>query len=71
MAEKRTREQPHPRIDECKYAGRWLALHPQTLAVVADGETLRAAEAEAARRGVPDAVLYPVPESEGYFIGSG
>jgi hypothetical protein len=70
MAEKRTREQPHPRIDESNYAGRWLALHPQTLAVVADGESLRAAEAEAARRGVRDSVLYPVPESEGYFIGA-
>lgn len=60
-----------PRIDESKYAGRWLALNPQTMAIVADGETLKAAETEAAQRGVLDPVLYPVPESNGYFVGAG
>ena len=64
-----TRQQ-RPRIDETKYAGRWLALDPQTMDVVADGETLKAAEAEAVTRGVPDPVLYPVPESDGYFVGA-
>ena len=66
----RTQPKP-PRIDESRYAGRWLALHPQTLEIVADGETLRAALAEAARRGVSDPVMHPVPESDGYFIGAG
>lgn len=60
-----------PAIDESRYAGRWLALHPETLVVVADGETLRAAMDEAARLGVRDPVMHPVPESDGYFIGTG
>lgn len=66
----RTQPTP-PRIDESRHAGRWLALHPETLAVVADGETLRAAMDEAVRRGVSNPVMHTVPESDGYFIGGG
>jgi len=60
-----------PGIDESRYAGRWLELHPETLVVVADGETLRAAMDEAAQLGVSDPVMHPVPESDGYFVGAG
>lgn len=58
-----------PRIDESKYAGRWLALHPKTLEIVADGTTLKEAESAAAKRGVVDPVFHSVPESDAYFVG--
>ncbi len=42
-----------------------------TLAVVADGATLKAAKEAAAQRGVLDPVMHAVPESDGHFLGAG
>jgi hypothetical protein len=67
---KRKRRQPQC-IDESRYAGKWLALHPETLAFVADGETLHEALENAATKGVTDPVMHAVPESSAYFIGAG
>lgn len=60
-----------PRIDESTYAGQWVALHPDTLAVVSHAKTLKSARQAAAQRGVLDPVMHAVPESDGYFVGAG
>jgi hypothetical protein len=60
-----------PRIDESRYAGEWLALHPQSLAVLAHGKSLKSVREAAAKRGVRDPLMHSVPESSGYFIGAG
>lgn len=59
-----------PRIDESKYAGQWVALDPESFKVVASGDTLKAAETAAMKRGVPDPIYHSVPKSAGYFIGA-
>jgi hypothetical protein len=60
-----------PRIDESKYAGQWVALHPETLVVVSHAKTLKSARQAAAQRGVSDPVMHAVPENDGYFVGPG
>lgn len=58
---------PLPRIDESRYAGRWVAVDPFTRDIVADGPTLKDAKERAARRGVSDPLMHPVPKSDGFL----
>jgi hypothetical protein len=60
-----------PRVDEGAYRGQWLALHPETFAVLAHAKTLREARAAAVAKGITQPLMHSVPESDGYFIGSG
>lgn len=61
---------PLPRIDESRYAGRWVAIDPFTRDIVADGLTLKDAKERAIRLGITDPLMHPVPKSDGYFIGT-
>lgn len=60
-----------PRINEGAYRGQWLALHPETFAVVAHASTLRQARAAAVSQKVAQPVMHSVPETDGYFVGAG
>ena len=60
-----------PRIDESKYDGEWLALHPESLAILAHGKSLESVREAAAKRGVRDPLMHSVPDSQGYFVGAG
>jgi hypothetical protein len=57
-----------PRVDVREYRGQTVALDPQTFQIVGHG-TLQEAEAQARGRGIERPILWPVRESEGYFIG--
>jgi hypothetical protein len=59
-----------PQIDVNRYRGQWLALHPATNRVVAHDRSLRQVKRAAAARGVSRPVLYCVPRSDGFFVGS-
>ncbi len=60
-----------PRIDEGAYRGQWLALDPETFAVIANADSLREAKQQAQEKGVRHPLMHSVPESDGYFIGAG
>jgi hypothetical protein len=59
-----------PQIDESKYAGEWLALHPESLDILAHGKSLKSVREAAAKRGVRDPLMHSVPDSHGYFVGA-
>jgi hypothetical protein len=61
--------QESPRIDVREYAGRWVALHPESRAVIADGATLKETREAAFKTGVRRPLLMMVPRSNGYFAG--
>ena len=65
----RRKLKPAP-LDASRYAGRWVALHPKSLAVVADGTTLHEAKQKAIRMGITRPVLQAVRKSDGYFVGA-
>ncbi len=58
------------RIEDGRYAGRWLAIDPATRDIVAEGNTLEDARDRARSRGVTDPLMHPVPRSDGSFIGA-
>jgi hypothetical protein len=60
-----------PRIDESRYEGEWLALHPESLVILAHGKSLKSVREAAAKRGVRDPLMHSVPDSHGYFVGAG
>jgi hypothetical protein len=60
-----------PLIDESKYAGEWLALHPKSHDILAHGKSLKTVRDAAAKRGVRDPLMHSVPDSNGYFVGAG
>lgn len=55
------------RIDESRYAGRWVAIDPLSRNIVAEGPTLKEAKERAEGIGFIDPLMHPVPKSDGYF----
>ena len=70
MKTRRTKALPKPLkpINLTKYKGQWLALDPDTHEVVGHGRSLRAAERQAAAKGLTRPVFFGVPESDGYYV---
>jgi hypothetical protein len=60
-----------PQIDLRACSGRWVSLHPDARAIVADGATLKEARDAAVKIGVRRPLLLMVPPSKGYFVGLG
>ena len=60
----------HPRIHVRPYVGRWVAIHPETHEIVADGASLREARRVAVQQGIERPLLMMVPESDGFFVGA-
>jgi hypothetical protein len=56
-------------LDLNQYRGQWVALDPDTRAVVSHDPSLEKAEREAVQRGVSSPLLLPVSESDGFFVG--
>ena len=59
-----------PAIDVDQYRGEWVALDPDTHAVVSHDRSLKEAELKAIQRGISSPLLLPVTESEGFFVGA-
>ncbi|REK21125.1 MAG: hypothetical protein DWQ41_22170 [Planctomycetota bacterium] len=58
-----------PKINDGRYAGRWLAIDPATRDIIAEGDTLEDARDRARSRGVANPLMHPVPRSDRSFIG--
>jgi len=60
-----------PQLDVRSYASPWIALHPETHAIVAEGASLKEARHAGMRVGVKRPLLIMVPQSKGFFVGLG
>ena len=60
-----------PTLDLQKHRGRWVAIDPTTHRIVADGESLVAAEQAAHDQGIDRPLLLAVPRSDAFFVGNG
>jgi hypothetical protein len=56
-------------VDLQDYRGQWVALDPNTNQVLASGKSLDAVRRKVAGLSTIRPFLYPVPETEGYFVG--
>ncbi|HEV7224230.1 MAG TPA: DUF5678 domain-containing protein [Pirellulales bacterium] len=60
-----------PRLDLTAYRGQWVALDPKTNRVVGHAVSLEDAERAGVQKGIAKPLLFFVPISDGYFVGTG
>lgn len=58
-----------PRLDVSGYLGEWIALDPETYAVVAHDRSLQTVRDQAREKGVDRPLLYRAPESKAAILG--
>lgn len=59
-----------PRLDVSAYRGQWIAVDPKTYKVLGHGSSPEDATRAAAAGKATCPLLYFVPESDAYFVGS-
>ncbi|MBM4067907.1 MAG: hypothetical protein FJ271_03045 [Planctomycetes bacterium] len=69
MAKSRSRYDKKPKLDLSAYLGQWIAIDPQTKAIVSHGKSCQQAEKAAKSVGVSRPLMLPVPKSPALFVG--
>lgn len=60
---------PIPPLNLEPYRGHWVALDPESHQVLGHDELIDVAEQQAIQQSMKHPLLYPVPESDGFFVG--